>query len=64
MRLNFLDSGSRYPGLDPGLPGMTAEVCNELSTHRAARIEAACSKPEDIHVVSFKLKRQTRDSKR
>jgi hypothetical protein len=23
MYLNFLDSGSRNPGLDPGLPGMT-----------------------------------------
>jgi hypothetical protein len=27
MYLNFLDSGSRYPGLHPGLPGMTFHFC-------------------------------------
>ena len=42
MYLNFLDSGSRYPGLDPGLPGMTFELCCELQcqdTRLASRFE-------------------------
>jgi hypothetical protein len=28
--LKLLDSGSRYPDDDPGLPGMTMHFCSEL----------------------------------
>jgi hypothetical protein len=35
MLLNFLESRSRYPGLDPGLPGMTIEICLNLPEHQA-----------------------------
>jgi hypothetical protein len=33
-----LDSGSRYPGLDPGLPGMTNKFCSELLKTAAGAI--------------------------
>jgi len=36
--LKFLDSGSRYPGLDPGLAGMTFEIFKELKGHHTERL--------------------------
>jgi len=30
MYPNFLDSGPRYAGVDPGLLGITIEIWNEL----------------------------------
>src|SRR6185312_12062266 len=35
----ILNSGSRYPGLDPGLPGVTSKLWTQLSNHHRARGE-------------------------